>query len=67
MLHPLCAPGRFVFTTIGIGPSWLRVPAAHEAVSEARKFTAARLSGCEEDFVDDATLVTSELVTNAIQ
>lgn len=67
MLQPLCAPGRVVFTTVGIGPSWLRVPAAHEAVSDAREFTVERLSGCADDFLDDAALVTSELVTNAIR
>ena len=67
MLHPLHAPGRVVFTTTGTGPSWLRVATAADAVSDARRFTAAQLARCDPDLVDAATLVTSELVTNAVQ
>ena len=67
MLHPLHAPGRVVFTTTGIGPSWRRVAVATDAVSAARRFTAAQLDQCDPESVDAATLVTSELVTNAVQ
>ncbi len=67
MFQPLHMPGRVVFTTIGVGPSWLRVPAAPEAVGDARRFVAMRLDRCERDFVDTSALVTSELVTNAVQ
>lgn len=48
-------------------PFWLRMAPRPELVPEARQFTRRLLSGCDEDYIDDAEVVTSELVTNAIR
>ncbi len=58
---PLRIPGRH-----RAGASWLRVQPFPEFNAEARRFTRRFLTGADPDFVDDAEVVTSELVTNAL-
>lgn len=63
---PALATGRFAFTWRGAGPVWFRMTASCDLVPEARRFTRTLLSGNDPDYVHDAEVVTSELVTNAV-
>jgi anti-sigma regulatory factor (Ser/Thr protein kinase) len=76
----MCTPGRIIFSShppgrswlqimINVhpaGPSWLRMQPSPEFVLQARRFTAKLLTECDPGFIDDAELVTSELVTNSL-
>jgi hypothetical protein len=64
---PVRSTGRIVFTWRPARISWFRMAPSCDLVPEARQFTRKVLSGCDADFVDDAELVTSELVTNSIK
>lgn len=60
------AAGRIVYTYRPTMASWFRMEPSAGLVPEARQFTRRLLSGCDEGYVDDAEVVASELVTNAL-
>lgn len=60
--------GRIVFAyRASMSSSWLRLEPSRDLVPKARRFSRRALTGCDEGYVDDAELVTSELVTNAVR
>lgn len=63
---PVCTTGRVVLAWCPTGASWFRMAPSPDLVPEARRFTRKVLAGCDENFIDDAEVVTSELVTNAL-
>jgi hypothetical protein len=63
---PVLTTGRFAFTWRGTGPAWFRMTPSRDLVPEARQFTRALLSENDPDYIHDAEVVTSELVTNAV-
>ncbi|TQL90820.1 anti-sigma regulatory factor (Ser/Thr protein kinase) [Actinoallomurus bryophytorum] len=63
---PVLTTGRIAFGYSPTMSSWFRMEPSPDLVPEARHFTRRLLYGCEEDYVDDAEVVTSELVTNAL-
>jgi len=67
MLQPCSTPSQVVFSTTGVGPSWFRLPDDDEGVKKAREFTAARLAGSDEDFIDNVVLCASEVLGNAVR
>jgi anti-sigma regulatory factor (Ser/Thr protein kinase) len=64
---PVLTTGRIAYTYCPVGTSWFRMAPPPDVVAEARQFTRRVLSGCDSGYVDDAEVVTSELVTNAVQ
>ena len=64
---PVPTTGRIVFSYCRAGTSWFRMAPSPDVVAEARRFTRRVLCGCDSGYVDDAEVVTSELVTNAVR
>jgi hypothetical protein len=66
MLQPCSTPSHVLFS-VGVGPSWFRLPGDDEAVKKARRFAARLLAEADPEFVDDVTLCVSEVLGNAVR
>jgi anti-sigma regulatory factor (Ser/Thr protein kinase) len=63
---PVLTTGRIAFTYCPVGICWFRMAPSPDLVPKARRFTRQVLAGCDSGYIDDAEVVASELVTNAL-